>query len=176
LRGQLGSDALEPVVWPAGSWLVLLDGTAVQPELSPAQRRIARHYRIGSARRSYDDPSYVHLVAAFDGNGLRPYSPVHLHQSGALGGDVAISWIRRTRIEGDSWDLSEVPLGEEVEQYRIQVLRGVTLLGDYTVSNPVWSYSTAQQIADGVIVGDRVEVAQVSARYGAGLSGQVTLV
>lgn len=175
LRGQLGSDALMPAVWPAGSWLVLLDGTAVQPELSPAQRRIARHYRIGSARRSYDDPSYVHLIEAFDGNGLRPYSPVHLSQSGALGGDVALAWIRRTRIEGDSWDLPEVPLGEEGESYRVQVLRGPLLLREDIVTSPGWSYATSAQVADGALPGDRVEVAQISARFGAGLAGQVIL-
>ena len=175
LRGQLGSDALMPAIWPAGSWLVLLDGAAVQPELTPMQRRIARHYRIGPARRSYDDPSYLHLVAGFDGNGLRPYSPVHLSQSGALGTEVVIRWIRRTRIEGDSWDLPEVALGEETEGYRIRVLRGGTLLGEYQVSSPGWTYGTGAQLADGASAGDQLEVAQISARYGAGLAGRISL-
>lgn len=176
LRGQLGSDGLMPSVWPAGSWMVVMDGASVQPTLIPSQRRIARHYRIGSARRSYDDPSYVHQVEAFDGNGLRPFSPVHLQQSGALGGDVGFAWIRRTRIEGDSWDLPEVPLGEEAESYRIRVMRGMTLLGEYTVSNPVWNYLVSDQTLDGALAGDQIEVAQVSARYGAGLAARVTLV
>ena len=176
LRGQLGSDGLMPAVWPMGSWLVLLDGSAVQPDLSPVQRRITHHYHIGPARRGYDDPSYVHLVEAFDGNGLRPYSPVHLNQSGALGGDLSVSWIRRTRIEGDSWDLAEVPLGEESETYRIRVLRGTTLLGEYFTSTPTWPYTAGAQIADGAISGDQIEVAQISARYGAGLAGRLVLV
>ena len=175
LRGQLGSDALMPAVWPVGSWLVVMDGSAVQSALTPAQRRIARHYRIGPARRSYDDPSYVHQVEAFDGNGLRPYSPVHLTQSGALGGDVVLSWIRRTRIEGDSWDLPEVPLGEEAESYRVRVLRGAILLGEYLVSSPAWTYFSNTQLADGAVAGDQVEIAQISARYGAGLAARVTL-
>ena len=175
LRGQLGSDGLMPAVWPAGSWLVFLDGAAVQPDLTPVQRRIARHYRIGPARRSYDDPSYVHQIAAFDGNGLRPYSPVHLTQSGALGGEVALNWIRRTRIEGDSWDLAEVPIGEETERYRIRVLRGLTLLGEYTVSDTGWTYSVSDQLGNGVVAGDQIEVAQLSARYGAGLAGRLVL-
>ena len=176
LRGPLGSDALMPAVWPAGSWLVLLDGSAVQPELSPAQRRIARHYRVGSARRGYDDPSYVHQIHAFDGNGLRPFSPVHLTQSGALGGEVVISWIRRTRIEGDSWDLPEVALGEETESYRVRVLRGETVLRETYVSSPGWVYSVAEQLVDGVAPEDQTEVAQISALYGAGLAGRTTLV
>ncbi|MGR3759617.1 baseplate multidomain protein megatron [Roseobacteraceae bacterium NS-SX3] len=168
LRGQAGSEALMPAAWPAGSYVVLLDGGPVQLELALAQRRLARHYRIGSARRGYSDPSYVERIEAFDGNGLRPYAPVHLRSTGALGADLALSWIRRTRIEGDSWDLAEVPLGEESEAYRIRVLRGGTVLREETAASPAWSYTAAAQAADGAAAGDRVEVAQISARYGAG--------
>jgi hypothetical protein len=168
LRGQLGTDALMPPEWPAGSRVVLLDGTPGQITLSPAQRRIARHYRIGPAARGYDDPSYVHRVEAFDGNGLRPYAPVHLRSDAGPGSDMSVTWIRRSRIDGDSWDLPEVPLGEEAESYRIRVMSGPQVLREETAASPAWSYSTAQQAADGFAAGDRIEVAQLSARYGAG--------
>jgi hypothetical protein len=147
---------------------VLLDGSAVQLALAPDQRRRARHYRIGPAQRALDDPSYVHEQHSFDGNGLRPYAPVHLRLQGTLGGDMVAGWIRRTRIEGDSWDLPDVPLGEELEAYRIRVLRGQTLLREATVAAPQWAYAAAVQVADGVQPGDVLEVAQLSARYGAG--------
>ena len=78
LRGQLGTDALIPEVWPAGSTVVLLDEAPEQIALAASARGLARHYRIGSARRGYDDPSYVHEVLAFRGAGLRPLSPCHL--------------------------------------------------------------------------------------------------
>jgi hypothetical protein len=49
------------------------------------------------------------------GSGLRPFSPVHLKAvRDQATGDVRLSWIRRTRLGGDSW-AAEVPLGEEVE-------------------------------------------------------------
>lgn len=175
LRGQLGSDALMPDVWPAGSYVVLLDGSAVQLALAPEQRRRARHYRIGPAQRGFDDPSYVHEQHSFDGNGLRPYAPVHLRAEGALGGDLATSWIRRSRIEGDSWDLPEVPLGEDLEAYRIRVLHGATVLREETVATPQWTYGAAAQEQDGVQAGDVLEVAQLSARFGAGPAAQRVL-
>ncbi|KIC08355.1 phage host specificity protein [Leisingera sp. ANG-M1] len=175
LRGQLGTDAVMPEVWPAGSFVVLLDGTPVQMELAPEQRRRLRHYRIGPARRALDDPSFVHLQESFDGIGLRPYAPVHLRVAGELGADIEVSWIRRTRIEGDSWDLAEVPLGEEVEAYRIRVMRGTTVLREETAAAPQWSYSAAGQAADGVLAGDVLEVAQLSARYGAGPAARAAL-
>ena len=174
LRGQLGSDGLMPDAWPEGSWVVLLDGAPEQIELASAQRGIARHYRIGPARRPVSDPSYTHIVAGFDGNGLRPYAPCHLRVA-ASGGDLEARWIRRTRIDGDGWDLSEVPLGEESEAYRVRVLQGGDLLREVAVTGPAWSYPAAQQAADGVTAGAVIEVAQVSARYGPGLPARAVL-
>ena len=173
LRGQAGSDGLIPAAWPAGSWFVLFDGTPAQIELSSAQRRISRHYRVGPARRAVDDPSYKHLVEAFDGNGLRPYAPCHLRLTQSGGGDLALGWIRRTRIDGDAWDLAEVPLGEASEAYVVRVRQGASILREETVTAPAWSYSAAAQTSDGVAPGDTIEVAQVSERYGPGLFAAV---
>ncbi|MFK7754230.1 MAG: glycoside hydrolase TIM-barrel-like domain-containing protein [Sedimentitalea sp.] len=175
LRGQLGSDALTPDVWPEGSWVVLLDGTASQIELTSAQRRIARHYRIGPSRRGYDDPSYQHLVEAFDGNGLRPLSPCHLCAEPSAAGDLAVSWVRRTRVEGDSWDLSDVPLGEEFEQYLIRVVSDGAVVRELSVVTSNWVYTAAQQAADGLGVSVEIQVAQVSARFGAGLFARLVV-
>ncbi|WP_297341800.1 phage tail protein, partial [Pseudophaeobacter sp.] len=175
LRGQLGSDGLMPLLWPEGSYVVLLDGSFSQLELSLAQRRMARHYRIGPARRGYDDPSYIHQVEAFDGNGLRPYAPVHLRLSGGLGSDISVRWIRRSRVEGDSWDLAEIPLGEAREAYRIRILRGTTLLREQEVSAPVWTYSLSDQSTDAALSGDIIEVAQLSDRYGAGFAARMPI-
>jgi hypothetical protein len=47
-------------------------------------------------------------------------APVHV--KAARGDDgVTFTWIRRTRIDGDSW-VGEVPLGEDSEQYALDVL------------------------------------------------------
>lgn len=168
LRGQGGSDGIMPAVWPAGSWFVLMDGTPAQIDLASAQRRIARHFRIGPARRGYDDPSYTHVVEAFDGNGLRPYAPCHLGAQRATNGDLHFEWVRRTRIDGDSWDLPEVPVGEESEAYVIRVWSGSSLLREASASSPTWLYSMAMQNMDTASEPLRFEVAQVSVRYGFG--------
>ncbi|MGR3377164.1 baseplate multidomain protein megatron [Salipiger abyssi] len=171
LRGQFGTDGLMPEVWPEGSWVVALDGTPQQIALAAALRRQQRHYRIGPARRGYDDPSYVHEVHAFDGNGLRPYRPAHL-RAVPTGSGVDVSWIRRTRIDGDSWALDEVPLGEESEAYQLRVTQGETVLRSARVAQPAWSYDPAQDGISGVYA---IEVAQISARYGPGPFARVTL-
>ncbi|MGR3679611.1 MAG: baseplate multidomain protein megatron [Paracoccaceae bacterium] len=175
LRGQLGSDAVMPDIWPTGSMVVVLEGQEQQLELASSQRRISQHFRIGPAQRGYDDPSYVYQVEAFDGNGLRPYSPCHPSAEVLGSGAAQIQWIRRTRIEGDSWDLPEVPLGEEVELYRIRVFDGETLLREDTVESPAWTYGATDRASDNAQSNVSIEVAQLSARYGAGPGRRINL-
>ena len=176
LRGLQGSDARMPPLWPKGSYVVAMNGVPDQIELSANQRGLNRHYRIGSAARPYDDPSYTHLEAAFGGEGLRPYAPVHLHQSGALGaGDVTLSWIRRGRIDADRWEGEDIPLGEDQERYRLRLLRGDRVLREEQLSQPSWVYAVSDQTTDAVAPGDQIEVAQISARYGAGAAGRLRL-
>ncbi|MEL7165081.1 MAG: glycoside hydrolase/phage tail family protein [Pseudomonadota bacterium] len=167
LRGQLGTDALVPAFWPVGSWVVMLNGAPRQIELLSSLRRVAQTFRIGAAARAVDDPIYREEVHAFDGNGLRPYAPVHLRaeQDGA---STAFRWIRRTRIDGDSWDVPEVPLGEESELYALRVIKDGAVLRETTVASPEWSYPDAARAADGA--GDTFDVAvsQISARFGPG--------
>ncbi|MGC9370623.1 MAG: baseplate multidomain protein megatron [Paracoccaceae bacterium] len=175
LRGQLGSDAVMPDAWPAGSLFVLLDGVPQQITLAASARDLARHYRVGPAGRSYDDPSYVHLIEAFKGIGLRPYSPSHLRAQWA-GGDLALSWVRRTRIDGDSWSSAEVPLGEDREGYLVRVRgAGEALLREQSVGQPGWTYDAAAQAADGVAAPFAVEVAQMSDRFGPGPFARVEI-
>ncbi len=174
LRGQAGSDGLMPPSWPAGSAFVLLNGAPRQITQSPNLRRVAQHFRIGPAQRGVDDPSYRHLVSAFDGNGLRPYRPCHLRVSGPAGGDLAANWIRRTRIDGDSWDTPDVPLGEESERYLLRVLQGQTILREVTVSAAGWTYSAAEQSADNVVIPFDISVSQISASYGTGPAARIT--
>jgi hypothetical protein len=55
------------------------------------------------------------------GVSVRPPSPVHLAAEIQASGDVALSWVRRSRL-GWRWiDAAEAPLGEEREIYRIAV-------------------------------------------------------
>ncbi|WP_170505554.1 baseplate multidomain protein megatron [Ruegeria arenilitoris] len=174
LRGQLGTDAIIPDVWPDGSMFVLLDQRVYQTGLLRSERRVSKHYRIGPATRGYDDPSYVHLVEAFDGNGLRPYTPVHLKAMGTAAGDQ-LSWIRRTRLDGDDWAGIEVPLAEESESYLLQIRTNGTLVREQIVSVPNWTYTSAMKADDGINGPYEVHIAQVSASYGPGLFARVAV-
>lgn len=168
LRGQLGTGETMLPVWPVGSTVVLLDRSLSQIDLPVSARGLVRHYRIGTSLRGFDDPSVVARTLAFDGIGLRPYSVVHLKVFGSLGTSVFATWIRRTRIDGDSWIATEVPLGEDEERYMVRVLVGESVRAEYTVDTTVFDYPALAQAADGLSSSFSLAVAQISSRFGPG--------
>ncbi|MEO8242155.1 MAG: hypothetical protein ABI832_07555 [bacterium] len=89
---------------------------------------------------------------------------------------VVVSWIRRTRIDGDSWASTDVPLGEEVERYLVRVIAGTVVLREVEVSTSNWVYSADMQLADAVSVPFDVTVAQISVAFGPGPAAIVQVV
>lgn len=168
LRGQLGTDGIVPSVWPTGSEVVVLDRTPIQLDLPLSSRGLSRYYRIGVAGRGVADPTVVQQQVAFDGVGLRPYPVAHLSAQRLGNGDLTLSWVRRTRIDGDSWQSVEVPLGEDRESYVVRVLSGSAVVAESYVTTSGWLYPAALQSADGVAVPYRIDVAQVSDQFGPG--------
>ena len=51
----------------------------------------------------------------------------HLRAEAGPGG-LHVTWVRRTRVEGDGWTPAEVPLGEDREAYLVRVGRGGAVL------------------------------------------------
>ena len=176
LRGQAGTDGLMPDEWPVGSVFVLLNGVPEQINLASAARGVTQHYRFGPGTRPIADASYQYQQGAFSGVGLRPYRVVHL-KSKVDESDIEVSWIRRTRVNGDSWDNEDVPISEASERYSIRVFRNGTLVRSDTSSSPKWTYSNLMRLFDGTLdTGElRFDVAQVSDIYGEGPSASITV-
>lgn len=173
LRGQAGTEALVPAIWPAGSRVVLLDGTPIQLSLPASLLGVERTYRVGPARRPPDDPAYREQVHRFEGVGLRPYAPVHLRARPGEDGAWEVRWVRRTRLDGDRWGTTDVPLGETAERYLVRVVAGGEVRRAEETGVPFWSYPAAARAADGVSGAFEVEVAQISDRFGPGLFGRI---
>ena len=168
LRGQAGTEWLATSELSAGAEFVLLDGAPVQLDYPSSHRGIERHYRIGASGRSYDDLSFLHFAEAFAGVGLRPYAPVHLRTSRVADGAVLVSWIRRSRVDGDSWAGEDIPLGEDREMYRIRVWSEGLRLRETDVATPSFTYSLEAWERDGSPSHLGFDVAQVSTRFGPG--------
>ncbi|MCC6006890.1 MAG: glycoside hydrolase/phage tail family protein [Rhodobacteraceae bacterium] len=174
LRGQAGSDAEQPDIWPAGSTIVLMDGAPAQIDLPAAARGLTRNFRIGAARLAVDDPAMVARAEAFRGIGLRPLSPVHLRLR-RVGGDLHLSWIRRGRLDADSWAGMDIPLGEAREAWLVRVMQGETLLREAERTTQAFTYTAAQAAADGAVAPFSLHVAQISESFGPGAFARINV-
>ncbi|MGH6922225.1 MAG: hypothetical protein ACRED5_00515, partial [Propylenella sp.] len=95
----------------------------------------------------------------------------------AASGDLLLTWIRRTRFGGTSWELVEVPLNEETEAYRLEILDGAEVARSVDLGAPTYLYDAADQTADfgGLATAFPVRIAQLSAAFGSGLKLQETV-
>ena len=171
LRGQLGTDSIAPMVWPVGSRVVFLNSSVVQINLAETSLGLGRFYRVSPISATENgEISASPAIEIFTGIGLRPYSVSHVKVRKNLSGNIDFSWIRRTRLGGDSWQSNEVPLAEESEQYLVRILDSNVVVREEIAAIPLWVYTQGMQTTDGILNQFRFEVSQISQSYGAGPS------
>src|SRR5581483_1990182 len=177
LRGQGGTERAmrDPVA--AGARFILINSAVTPVDLRPDEIGLALNYKFGPASESLDAPSYGSAAHAFQGLGLRPLAPVHLQgKRNPSNGDWTFLWVRRTRVAGDSWETVEVPLGEDEERYRLEVLDapGGDPVRTVEVTSPAFLYTAAMQTADfgSAQWNVSIRVAQISPSYGPGVPAE----
>jgi hypothetical protein len=173
IRGLGGTEPYAADAKPAGARAVLLDG-AVQPLVSgPAELGRQTFWRIAPVDRDHADPMAIAFSTTATGVALLPLAPVRLRAHRVAGG-LLLSWIRRVRSGGDSWELAEVPLGEAAEAYVVEVLGGTAIKRSAEVAGPSWLYAAADEIADfGVPQAQlRFRVRQISQAAGPGRAAE----
>ena len=177
LRGQAGTEQAMANPVAAGAPFVLLNGAVVGAGLSASDIGREITWRYGPAARDAGDDAFAETVHAFTGAGLRPLSPVHVRGRRTEEG-IALSWVRRTRLGGDAWSQVEVPLGEDLEAYEVDVMGpGGTPLRTLASPQPQVLYPSAHVQAD---FGHHpsqftVRVSQLSATAGRGTYREETI-
>ncbi|NVO17971.1 MAG: glycoside hydrolase/phage tail family protein [Rhodoplanes sp.] len=176
LRGQAGSERAMAAPLAAGATFVKLDDV-----LLPVARGLdllgrAMTLRVVAADRHHGDPSAVTVTLTPQPTALRPLAPVHLRARRTDAG-VLISWIRRTRRDGDSWNAIDVPLGEDAEAYVVDILSGTTVVRTLATPTPGVLYAAAAELADfgAAQTSLSVRAVQLSATVGRGFAAQATL-
>ena len=151
LRGQSGTeDAIVPLA-PLGSRVVILGQPLVSLPITEGELGMPWNWLFGPIDRSASDPINLGLTFTPQGRGLRLWSPVRVKGVWAGTGDIAVTWVRRTRsLSGDSWLAPEVPLGETTESYDVDVLDGAGAVVRIVegLASPTWTYSVADQTTD----------------------------
>jgi hypothetical protein len=157
----------------AGAPFVLLDShvVSIASGFDPLERTL--QLRVVAADRDHGDPTALALTATPQATALKPLAPVHV-KAVRGGSGVTLTWIRRTRVDGDSW-VGEVPLGEDSEQYAVDILSGTRVVRTLTVTTPTALYAAADELADfgAPQTSLHVRVMQVSATVGRGFAADV---
>lgn len=99
------------------------------------------------------------LTLTYQARHLRPLSPVHAKITSSET-ELSVSWIRRTRIGGDSWGGLDVLLGEDAPLFRVQAFENGMLIE--TVETDATFAVLQSQTAD------YLEISQGSTTYGFG--------
>lgn len=108
------------------------------------------------------------------GNALRPLTPAHL-RARCDGGDIVVTWVRRSRT-GYAWiDFVDAPIGEDREAYRVDVLLDGRFVRQADVTSAVFAYPSAHRIADGDGTVVDVRVAQLSGAIGPGAAATIRI-
>ncbi len=121
LRGQAGTEDASTAGAPAGAAFVLLDEAVVPAGLAPSETGQALRWRVTPAGRPLDDDAAVDATQALGARALLPLSPVHLRARFEASGALGLRWVRRSRVEADRWEAIEIPIGEEVERYGVDI-------------------------------------------------------
>ncbi len=86
-------------------------------------------------------------------------------------------WIRRTRLDGDSWEADEVPLAEAAERYEVDILDGTTVRRVLQSSTTQVLYPSADEIEDfgAPLAAISLRVVQMSALVGRGYPAEAVV-
>lgn len=145
---------------------VLLNEATIYRVLQSLPQLGDAYYRPVAYGQSVADAGSVEFTNT--GAALKPLSPVHLVAT-PTGGDIVVTWVRRTRIGGAWADGIEAPLSEVSESYRVRLLDA---LGDVIEQQTV-SVQTATLTDTSEAYS--VEVVQLSATVGAGFAATLII-
>ena len=177
LRAQGGTeDALKQPA-TSGASFIMIDEALSQANLTIDEVGLELNWRYGPAQYPLGHPTFQTTTQSFNKRGLKPFSPVHI-KGADNNGDLLISWIRRSRIGGDSWELNEIPLGEEFEKYEIEILNGTTPVRTLGADTTQVTYSALDQITDwgSPQSSYTIRIYQLSEIYGRGSPGEAVII
>jgi hypothetical protein len=177
-HGRLGSAHAMATPHPVGARIVLLDQKLACINVGAHEWGVTLEIVAPPAGAGSSHNRAARFEVTLPHVALRPWAPAQVRARRDAAGDVAISWVRCARLGGDSWAAGEPPLGEPVEGYRLDILRGggSVIRSTDTLSSP-FIYAAAQQIADfgAPPASLRLRIAQLAASGAPGLNTELTI-
>lgn len=159
LRGRRGTES-RVAAHPVDSEVVLLTGGGIgRVPLELGEVGVSR--QVKGVPSGVDPADVPPRTFVYNANVLRPFSPCHVRGvRNRANDDWQLTWVRRTRINGGWHDGVDVPLGENMERYEVDILDGSTVVRTLTgLTSPSVTYTASQQTEDFGSVRDEIRVA-----------------
>jgi len=175
LRGRKGTEDRIGGAAAGVRFVLLTGGGVVRTDTVLADIGISRQWKMVSTGTEL--VTSTAFPFADGGRSLKPLAPVHLAGVRNGAGDLALSWVRRTRLDSAWRDNVDASLGEDSEAYQVDVMNGGTPVRTIAASTPAVPYTAAEQTADfgSPQASVAVRIFQMSARVGRGLQAAATL-
>ena len=147
LRGRKGTE-WAMTTHAANERFVLLDTSSVKRIGSDTDYNTYRSFKavtIGASIQSTASQLFRNTAV-----NKRAYAPVLLGGGRASNGDLTITWVRRSRLNGGWNDYVDVPLGESAESYSITIMDSnfTIVRRDMTSATQTVTYTAAMQTSD----------------------------
>lgn len=176
LRGRKGTEHAIGSHAIGDTFVALTLTTIDRAAMATSEIGVQRHFKavsVGQNLQNATAQAFTNAAVA-----LECYSPVNLKGTRVASGDLTITWIRRTRADGEWRDTVDVPLFETSELYDLEILNGGTVVRtwtDLTAASQV--YTSAQQVTDfgSNQAAVSVKVYQKSSLVGRGYPGAATI-
>jgi hypothetical protein len=149
IRGLFGTEAAQ-AAHPGGDAFVLLNGGGVV-RVAGTTAQIGQPLQYKSITNGQKLSTAAAVSFTNSAAGLKPLPPVLVNASKQPNGDFVIRWTRRGRIDAAWRSTVDVPLGETVEEYDLELYTSNLpniLRRTVRVTAPTYIYTLAQQVAD----------------------------
>ncbi|AIF51997.1 phage tail protein [Pelosinus sp. UFO1] len=148
LRGRLGTESKISQHAINERFVLLTSNTLGKITSNSSDWYTARQYRIGPTTQSVDDLTYTNTTFTDNATMSKPFAPCHVEGVRNSNGDITLTWMRRTRYDGEWKDLSDAPLNETSEKYEVDIMSGSTVKRTIAVTAKIATYPVANQITD----------------------------
>lgn len=175
LRGRRGTERMVGTHGPSEKFLLLTPTSVNAAGMKLFDIGLTRQFKLVTTGQ--DVANILPVSYRFEGEVLKPFSPVHAMAVRDSVGSLTLTWIRRSRVGGEWMDNADVPLGELYEKYDVEILNGSIVLRTLSSDVTTVTYPASQQIADfGALQASLdVRISQISDIVGRGWPLTVTL-
>nr|WP_253308595.1 phage tail protein [Rickettsia endosymbiont of Ceutorhynchus assimilis] len=113
----------------------------------------------------------------YSGKSLKPFAPVYATAEKDADGNIKISWLRRSRIDNDWRDYVDIPIGEDIEKYEIDIQKKNKIIRTLETTTESVTYTKEQINNDFRNPPEELTatIYQLSAQIGRGYSTTITL-